>query len=279
MSDYKQYKQFTDNAFMQYVGQEIDSGKKRIKQFYPTTFYGIVEVIDPSNRDALIVRFLEDGTTRKVSLHNLVKGKCKNPSVKKRTSVELSTHFDDIVYSNKVGCEFKITSRTGKFCQVEFIETGLVVQARISNASKGKVIDHLHPSVYGVGFLGTNDNLSVKYKKEYTLWHNMLKRAYCKEDKRGYYGRVFVDPSWFNFTTFLRDLPSLKDYDLWVAGQNGTAVDKYNLDKDFSYLGCNTYSKENCQFVIESLNKGTTSKTLDARARIAKYKKEKSMNE
>lgn len=263
------YKNSTDGLFTNLLGQP--TAPKQIKFFYPTRFYGVVQVINSSSRKNLVVKFLEDGTTRNVSLHNLIKGKCKNQNVKKRTSVELSTHFDDKVYKNKNNCEFRILSRSGKYCNVKFILTGTEVNALIVNAIKGKIIDPLHPSVYGIGFLGKNSELSVAYKKEYILWHNMLKRAYCKEDKKGYYGRVSVDAQWHNFSNFLKDLPELRNYDKWVDGQNSKENPAYNLDKDFAYYGCDIYSKENCQFILESLNKGTTSKTLNALSRINKY--------
>jgi hypothetical protein len=100
-----------------------------------------------------------------------------------------------------------------------------------------------------------------------------MKRAYCKTDDKGYYGRAFVDTAWHNFSNFLSDLPSLPNYELWVKGQLGQGYQKYNLDKDFAYYGCDTYSKENCQFIDETLNKGTTSKTLDSMFRIERYRK------
>lgn len=274
---YKKYSTRTIGLFVKLLGTNLKSN--RVKHFYPTNYYGVVKVLDSSIRDNLLVKFLEDGSIRNVSVHNLNKGKCRNLNVVKRSSVKLSTEFDNKIYSNKSGCEFTILSRLGKDCRVKFIKTGLTVDVLIANAVKGKVIDYMHPSVYGVGFLGANADLSVKYKKEYTLWHNMLKRAYCKEDEKGYYGRAFVDQSWHNFSNFLNDLPNLKGYPLWVLGQSERGAEKYNLDKDFSYFGCNTYSKDNCQFISESLNKGTTSKTLDARYRINNYRKENSIDE
>lgn len=251
---------------------KIPIKKNRVKHFYPTNFYGVVEVIDSTSRNSLLVKFMEDGSTRTVSLPNLIKGKCKNQSVKKRTSVPISTYFDDKIYKNKSDCEFRILSRLGTKCKIKFLVTGLESEVFIANAIKGKVTDFMSPSVYGVGYLGANTDLSVKHLKEYTLWHNMLKRAYCKEDKKGYYGKVFVDERWHNFSNFLNDLPALKNYDKWVTGQSFKDEPAYNLDKDFAYFGCKVYSRETCQFILESLNKGTTSRTYNSKQRITDYK-------
>lgn len=270
----KKYTSNTDGLFTKLLDKVPNKTRgKRIKTFYPTNHYGIVQVLDSSNRNNLLVKFLEDGTERFVSLPNLVKGKCRNTNVARRSVVELSEHFEDIVYKNKSGCEFRILWRKGMDCEVLFTTTGNKVKALIANAVKGKVTDYLSPSVYGVGFLGADDDLSVKFKNEYTLWHNMLKRAYCKEDRKGYYGRVSVDERWFNFSNFLEDIPKLHNYDLWVIGQKDKSKTQYNLDKDFAYFGCSRYSKANCQFIDESLNKGTTSNTLDIKSRINRYKR------
>lgn len=264
----------TDGLFTNLLNTTSDRKYgKRVKAFYPTNYYGIVQVLDASDRNNLLVKFLDDDSTRLVSLPNLIKGKCRNTNTSRRWNVELSEQFEDVVYSNKSGCEFRILWRKGPDCEVLFTATGNKVKALIANATKGKVTDYLNPSVYGVGFLGTDDGLSVKFKNEYTLWHNMLKRAYCEKDTKGYYGRVSVDERWFNFSNFLEDVTTLQNYSLWLAGQLDKTQTRYNLDKDFAYFGCTHYSKNNCQFIDESLNKGTTSRTVAARSRINKYKR------
>lgn len=276
MDNYKRLKPLEKGLLTGLV--EINTSHKssveRVKYFYPTNFYGVVQVLDKSDRDKLVVRFLENDATREVSLHNLRKGKCRNETLPKRSSVVISTNFEDKIYSNKSGCEFRILSRKGGDCEVEFLKTGTRLKALVANARKGKITDYFHKSVYGVGFLGIRDDVSVRFKKEYTLWHNMLKRAYCKEDKKGYFGRAFVDPRWHSFANFLEDIKGLHNYDLWVLGQVNSGHTKYNLDKDFSFIGCNTYSKDTCQFITEHLNKGTTRKTSDAVERLEKYKAE-----
>lgn len=283
MNTYKRYTGTPEGLFTAHVTPELQqvetNYRKRIKSFYPTNHYGIVQVLDSTNRKVLKVRFLEDGTYRNVSFANLVKGKCRNHNQPRRTSYEVLTEFDDIIYKNKAGCEFRIIWRKGDKCAVRFLKTGTELECLICNARDGKVFDPFHKSVLSVGFIGSRDDLSTRFKHEYVLWHNMMNRAYSKAHKKGYYGRVFVDEKWHNFSIFLQDLPQLHNYDKWLSERHGQSDVKYNLDKDFSFFGCDTYSKENCQFIEENLNKGTTSRTRSSRKRIAEYRSRRDKNE
>ena len=152
-----------------------------------------------------------------------------------------------------------------------FKDTGYETEVLRENAKVGKVNDPYRKSVYGIGFLG--EYVKPAYiKHAYTLWHNMLKRCYCETDNKGYYGRgIEVSQEWLCFSNFLADIESLANFDKWLFGQYNKEETQYNLDKDFAYYGCTTYSKENCQFIDETLNKGTTSRTYSSKSRIENY--------
>jgi hypothetical protein len=273
MEDYKRLQPFSTGLFTGLVESNADAQPSKYKKYYPTNMHGLVELISPVVKGSVRVRFLDTGVEREVSIHNLKKGKCKDPTREKVR--RKMTEFEDKVYVSKMSGEYIILNRLGKDCTVKFLNTGTVVKCLIGNATKGKVRDAFAPVVYGVGYLGDFDcDASIVYKYEYTLWHNMLKRIYCVADRKGYYGKgVTVDERWLCFRNFLEDVVSLRNYDLWRKGVTGESTVKFNLDKDFAYLNCLHYSKETCQFINESLNKGTTSNTILRASRIDNYKR------
>jgi hypothetical protein len=266
------YKRLSTNTNGLFTSLIEGSERPKYKTFYATNCYGVVQVLDRENLNDTKIRFLDTGYERSVSIHNLTKGKARDITRKK--PVVLSTDYEDITYTNKDNCTFRILWRKGESCGVKFDATGYERVCFIANATKGKVRDPYNPVVYGIGFLGEFDyDASTTHKYEYSLWHNMLKRAYCESDKRGYYGKgVEVEKRWHCFKNFMGDVTKLRNYDQWKVGVTKQSTDKFNLDKDFAYDGCNVYSKDTCEFIPESLNKGTTRNTLDRLDRIAKYK-------
>ena len=157
----------------------------------------------------------------------------------------------ETLFSNS-GKEFKILSREGKSCVIQFSETGYVRKANIDNARCGKVRDLYSPSVYGVGYYGEFTKVPY-WKQAKQLWSNVMKRCYNPKDSMGYYGKAFVDERWLCFANFLEDLPTLENFDKWLAGKdNGNP---YNFDKDLKVPGNKVYSKDTCMFVTEYENK------------------------
>lgn len=154
--------------------------------------------------------------------------------------------------SNLTG-EFVIISRTGNDCIVQFLETGTIKKAHISNVLTGKVKDQYYPTVYGVGYYGDFEKVAY-WKQAKQLWQNMIKRCYCEKDTKGYYGKVTVCKRWLCFANFLKDLPKLDNFENWLKGQNSNNT-KYNLDKDFIIAGNKIYAPEVCCFITENENK------------------------
>lgn len=181
------------------------------------------------------------------------------------------------IYKNNLQQEFVIlkefskkrnTGRSfSKMYTVKFLKTGTVKDVYHDNAIKGKVRDDYSISVYGVGFLGFRDKQCGFYNQGKQLWLNMMKRCYCAKDDRGYKGSVIVCPRWQNLELFLKDLPELINFNLWLKGGNCSQT-RYQLDKDI--LGDGTvYSKETCQFIIEKENKSLGA--INARAWDTRY--------
>lgn len=155
----------------------------------------------------------------------------------------------------EVVSEFKKKRANGKgshtMWTILFEGTDTMMTVYKENALQGKVKDPYQVSVYGVGYLGFFTHSKPYWKKAKQLWRNMMKRCYCEEDSKGYYGTgVSVCKRWHDFSNFLEDVSKLDNFDKWL--ENTTI---YNLDKDLKIIGNKVYSRQACSFVHESLNK------------------------
>lgn len=133
---------------------------------------------------------------------------------------------------------------------IQFVKTGTIIDVQTCNIKAGKFSDFMEPTVYGVGFLGSNIHIPARgciIRRIYDLWTNMLKRAYGGY-KTSYTGCT-VDPRWHNFTTFLSTITEVEGYDEWEANP-----DKMCLDKDIKLGYHKIYSKDHCKFVTRTVN-------------------------
>ncbi|EON3359666.1 hypothetical protein ACNHFS_004716 [Yersinia enterocolitica] len=127
---------------------------------------------------------------------------------------------------------------------IKFISTGTVMNVQCSNIKSGKISDYRTPTVYGVGYIGSEIKIPERgtiIRRIYDLWANMLKRAYGGY-KTSYIG-VTVDVRWHSFTNFLNSVHELDGYEQWEKGEN------YHLDKDTKLIGNTVYGKTNCIFI------------------------------
>lgn len=97
----------------------------------------------------------------------------------------------------------------------------------------------------------SKENIINKYEYfSYTLWTKILERVKDPKNYPNYIGCT-VDKRWLNFSNFIKDLPKIPGYDLWL--QN-LGKDKIHLDKDIKIKGNKEYSFKNCMFVPERIN-------------------------
>lgn len=128
---------------------------------------------------------------------------------------------------------------------IKFLNTGSVANVQSCNLAGGRVRDPRAPTVYGVGYIGSDLTIPPRGASElrdlYDLWANMLKRAYG-----GYatsYSGVTVDPRWHSFTTFVNTITEVTGFAQWREDKS------YHLDKDIKVPGNRTYCKDTCMFV------------------------------
>lgn len=133
-------------------------------------------------------------------------------------------------------------------CVGRFLDTGYVTNCQISNLTTGKVKDMRKPTVYGIGYIGSEILIPASgtlVRRIYDLWANMLKRCYFQSgtynDKL--YEDVTVDVRWHSFTNFLNTVQVVVGYDLFERGCDVA------LDKDIKVSGNRVYSLDTCMFV------------------------------
>ena len=126
---------------------------------------------------------------------------------------------------------------------------------------KGVLKNPFHKSVYGIGFLGTDENGQLpkasengKSTREYDCWRSMLKRCYSGEYPT--YENVTVCDRWHCFANFLEDLPLIKNYELWRDNPKQRIA--LNKDKYYAELGiitdCKEYNLLTTRFIPQSEN-------------------------
>lgn len=152
----------------------------------------------------------------------------------------------------------------GKKVQIMFLdEHKYKMWTQWSKLESGSVKNPFHKSVYGVGFLGLDENgerlktrENGKPLREYQCWFGMFERAYSTDlhKRNPTYENVTVCKEWHSFSQFLKDLPKIKNYELWRDNPNSGIT----LNKDMYYveLGIDTnektYSLETCRFMTRS---------------------------
>ena len=129
----------------------------------------------------------------------------------------------------------------------------------------GQLKNPYHKSVYGVGYLGADENGEIpkctihgKSLREYQLWRGMLQRCYDEKyhERQSTYENCTVCDRWKCYSYFLEDISKIKDYELWRDNPNSGI----SLDKDIYYsdLGmitdCKEYSLLTTRFITKSDN-------------------------
>lgn len=134
---------------------------------------------------------------------------------------------------------------------VMFYDPIYVTNVRFGNLERGKAVNKMLRSVYGVGYIGDGDYSKKRNEDCYSFWSNMLGRVYGKVSGR--FLPTYIDAEvcegWHNFQNFAewyysQEFSKSKD-------ENGN---KYQLDKDILIKGNKVYSPETCCFVPQEIN-------------------------
>ena len=159
---------------------------------------------------------------------------------------------DKVCKSNSSG-DFKILKYNDKTnVEIQFLNTGYKMFARLHNIRNGEIKDPYSPSVFGIGVLGAKYQSKINgvHTKEYTLWVNMLKRCYNDSFQKKYPTYIGCEVS-----------DNFKSYEYfyeWCHKQIGFDNDgngnPFHLDKDLLIKSNKVYSEYSCVFIPAEIN-------------------------
>ncbi len=166
-------------------------------------------------------------------------------------------YLNDVNYKDCVGkvCkslnsgDFKILKyNDARNVEIQFVNTGCETSSQLEHIRNGEVKDPYSPSVHGVGVTGAKYPITVNgvQTKEYTLWHNMLKRCYSDgfKKQRPTYEGCEVSENFKSYEYFYE----------WCHKQIGFGNDGFELDKDLLIKGNKVYNENVCVFLPQEIN-------------------------
>jgi len=134
---------------------------------------------------------------------------------------------------------------------IQFKSTKEVAETTYGAFKTGEVKSHFSPTIYDVGIKGIAPTTDENGKKlgSYMCWYDMLRRCYSKkcQEKHPTYIGCTVSEEFKNYDSF----KLFYDKNYYEIKELG----KIQLDKDVLYKNNEIYSKENCIFVPQIINK------------------------
>ena len=136
--------------------------------------------------------------------------------------------------------------------EIQFLNTGFEMVARLDHIRNGNVKDHYVPSVHGIGVVGNKypSRVNGVVTKEYILWQSMLQRCYSDsfKKKRPTYEGCEVSDKFKSYEYFYE----------WCHNQIGFGECGFQLDKDLLVKGNKVYSENTCVFLPKEINVALT---------------------
>lgn len=135
------------------------------------------------------------------------------------------------------------------YLKVRFKKTGHIGEFRKDAVMRGEIRDKYAVTLCGVGVIG-NIKTRGKYKRYYTVWHNLISR--CYDGRNPAYSDVEVCDRWKTFEYFYEDMPKIDGWDK-ASFENG----QLDLDKDRrqEFSMSKIYSVGTCCWLQKSENR------------------------
>lgn len=155
---------------------------------------------------------------------------------------------------NHQGCPMKIVEyNSANDIIVEFQdEHHERINTIYANYKVGNITNPYHPSILGVGMVGSKYKTSngSKHTKEYSAWCAMLSRCYDENFKkrRETYEEVTCCSEWLLYENFYEWLHSQPNFDKWYNGK------RWAIDKDILIKRNKIYSPDTCCLVPDTVN-------------------------
>ena len=142
---------------------------------------------------------------------------------------------------------------------VQFKSTKEIIKTTYSNFNNGKIKSHFSPTVYGIGTTGITqvNNEDGKVLDSYEYWKQMLRRCYSAKFQEKYptYIGCTVSEEFKTYDNFKKFYDE-NYYEILELGHT-------ELDKDILHKNNKTYSKDNCIFIPQTINKLFTKRQND----------------
>ena len=156
-------------------------------------------------------------------------------------------------FVNIYGVKYEVIHHKSRDDVVVRFKGGYEVKTNTTYCRNGKIRSPFAKRVCGIGYLGLDENGNIpssedengKKLKSYDLWASMIKR--CYSGKHPTWEGCQVCERWQCYSNFLKDLPHIDNYELWLNGED------VHLDKDIKG-NSKLYSLDNCKFVSISTN-------------------------
>lgn len=222
------------------------SNKELIGKTYPSNFHGPMEIIECEKRDNVLVRFLESGHTRYISLSKIKSGSVKDKSI-------YLAYAEGTIHPTKNFGFFKVIKyRNADSIDVEFLATKYRTTTKLKCIKEKSVKDPYAPRVYGVGYMGTKypAYIGKKRLKEYQLWSGILQRCYCPKTQK-------IHPT-YKECTVSDNFKSYEYFYEWCQVQVGFGNEGWEIDKDLLFKGNKIYSEDTCVFLPPIINTALT---------------------
>ena len=166
-------------------------------------------------------------------------------------------YLNDVNYKDCIGkiCkskssgDFKILKYNGATdVEIQFLNTGFEMFARLGDIRNGEIKDPYLPSVFDVGIVGAKypSTINGRNTKEYMLWADMLRRCYSEtfQKKRPTYKDCEASENFKSYEYFYE----------WCHSKIGFGNEGWHLDKDLLIKGNKVYSEDSCIFIPSEIN-------------------------
>lgn len=110
----------------------------KVGNLYPTSYYGMVEIMEKLNKDIFVIKFVDTGTIREAYAVAIHKGNVKDPS--KPKALYGAIRIGNTYQSNKHGF-FKVLDYKDKLYTIEFMDTGYQRKVDRTSIVKGAIRD------------------------------------------------------------------------------------------------------------------------------------------
>lgn len=207
---------------------------------------GTIEIIKNIPGRRALVLFLDTGFVKEVLTSSIYTGKVHDDTLPRTLRIKEITMKNRMRYTvgdkfiTKSGLAYEIVEIVSHHdITIKFEGTGSTRKVKAANLRDNVIKDYFQPSVCGVGYRGIEGKID---KHVYKLWECMISRV----SKHKNYKDCSVDPAWYNFSTFARDIQLLPNYQQWYDTQGQK---KWSFDKDLKVPGNKCYSASTCIFM------------------------------